>query len=506
MASNANSSTVHRPANAIAALCLAFAFGVAQAQMLEIATDSSPAGLDPHIVPAFSSTIITGNIYEGLVFIDKSLQIAPMLATEWSVSPDGKVYRFKLKRGVKFHNGKDFTADDVVASFNRVLDPKTSSPYASRFTMIKSIAANAGDVVFTLGEPSAPFVGQLASVMILPADLIAKGADFQRAPLGTGPFMFERWVTDANVTLARFAGYHESGSPKLAGLKFNIVPESSTREAGVSSGAYQFLPDVDAISAASLQTKSNIQLLRTTDLSYSLIGMNTSKPPFDNEKVRQALNYAVDRDEIVKAVYIGRASVATPVPSALSQWAVPRAELSCYQANAEKAKSLLREAGITLPLAITINVLPKQVATDIAQVVQAQLEKAGFKVSLNVQEIGKFVQDWRASNFTAFISLNSGGIDPDDYFYRALHSGGSANVFKYSNATIDSELDKARATVSTAERKKQYVQIQKDIACGGPIAFLANGELVTAMRREVQGYSTIGTRTLTYLKQTTLAK
>ncbi len=479
---------------------------VVSAQTLEIATDTSPAGLDPHIVPAFSSTMITGNIYEGLTFIDRSLVPAPLLATSWTVSADGKTYRFKLKRGVKFHNGKEMTADDVVASYKRVLDPKTSSPYATRFNMVKSVTADGGDVVFALEEPSAPFLGQLSSVAILPADLIAKGGDFQRAPVGTGPFMFDRWVTDAYVSLTKFPGYHEAGLPKLAGLKFNIVPESSTREAGVAGGTYQFLPVVDSISALSLQSKPGVSMLRTADLSYSLVGMNTSKPPFDNEKVRQALNYALDRDEIVKAVYVGRAVVATPVPAALSQWAVGRSEFACYQHSADKARELLKQAGVAMPLPITINVLPQQVTTDTAQVVQAQLEKAGFKVTLNVQEIGKFVADWRASNFSAFISLNAGGIDPDDYFYRAFRSGGSANVFKYANPALDEALDKARTITAPAERKKIYTQIQKDIACGGPVAFIASGELVTAMRGEVKGYTTLGTRGLTYLKETTLSK
>lgn len=489
------------------AACAALCLGAASAQVLEIGTDQSPAGLDPHVVPAFSSVMITmGNIYEGLTFIDKNLTPQPLLATSWTVSGDGLNYRFKIKKGVKFHNGREMTADDVVASFKRVLDPKTSSPHATRFGMVKTVSVQGGDVVFQLNEPSAPMIGQLSYVAIMPADLIGRGADFQRAPMGTGPFKFDRWVTDGFVQLSKFDEYHVAGQPRLAGLKFNIVPESATREAGIASGTYRFLPVVDAVSAKTLEKNSNVQLLRTNDLGYSLVGMNVSRPPFDNPKVREALNYALDRDEIVKAVYLGNANVATPVPAALKEWAVPRSDLACYKHSVDRAKALLKEAGAPNPLPITINVIPLQVTTDTAQVVQQQLEKAGFKVTLNVQETGKFVQDWRASNFTAFISLNGGGIDPDDYFYRTFKTGGSANVFKFSSPALDEQMDKARVGGSQAERQRRYAGIQRDLACTGPIAFIANAELVTATRKDVQGYTTIGTRTLTYLKEAQIAR
>ena len=487
-------------AGTLACACLG-----ASAQTLEIAIDASPPGLDPHTVPAFVSRMVMDGMYEGLTTIDKSLHVAPMLASSWTLSPDGRRYRFKLKPGAKFHNGQTLKAEDVVASFRRVLDPKTASPYATRFAMIDAVEAEGGEVLITLKQPSAPFLGQLPGVAILPADLIAKGADFQRAPVGTGPFMFDKWLTDAYVQLRRFAGYHEPGLPRIAGLKFNIVPEASTRQAGLLGGSYQFLPVVDSVSATALQGRPGVQLLRTADLSYLLLGMNAGRPPFDKELVRQALNYALDRDEIIEAVYLGRATVATPVPQALAAWALPRSEFPCYRSNPAKARDLLRQSGVALPLAVTLNVFPQQVTTDAAQVMQAQLEKVGFKVTLNVQEAGKFVADWRASNFTAFVSLNAGGIDPDDYFSRNFRSGASSNVFKYANPSVDQAIDQARQLSVPAERRKLYDQVQRDLACSGPVAFVANGELVTAVRDKLKGYTTLGTRSLSYLKEASLS-
>jgi peptide/nickel transport system substrate-binding protein len=143
---------------------------------------------------------------------------------------------------------------------------------------------------------------------------------------------------------------------------------------------------------------------------------------------------------------------------------------------------------------------------DTAEIIQAQLEKGGFKVTLLAQEIGKFVADWRASNFTAFVSINGGGVDPDDFFYRSFYTGSSTNVFKYANPEVDKLLDAGRAATNKVERKKIYDTVQKTLACQGPIAFLANGDLFTAMRSNVKDFSPISTRSLVYLRQTRLEK
>jgi peptide/nickel transport system substrate-binding protein len=480
--------------------------GLASAQVLQIAADGSPAGLDPHVVPAFNTVLINKNIYEGLTAIDRDLKIVPSLATSWTISKDGLSYRFKLKPGVKFHNGKPMTAADVVASLARVRDTKTGSPYASRLSMVKEILADKGDVVINLNTPSLPLVGQLEALAIVPAESLVNAAGLQKVPMGTGPFKFDSWVTDAYVSLVKNPDYHVAGLPKLAGLKFNIVPESSTRQAGMASGAYQFFPSVDAVTINALARIPDVVTTKVPDLGYSLVGMNVSKPPFDNPKVREALNYALNRHEIVRGVYMGRASIAAPLPAVLSEWAVPYAEFPCYQSNPERAKALLQEAGVSMPLAITLNVLPNPVAKDTAEIVQAQLDKGGFKVTLLSQEIGKFVADWRASNFTAFVSLNGGGVDPDDYFYRTFYTGSSTNVFKYSNAALDKQLDAGRAATNKVARKKIYDEVQKTLACQGPIAFLANGDLFTAMRANVKDFQPLSTRSLVYLRQTTLEK
>jgi peptide/nickel transport system substrate-binding protein len=475
----------------------------ATAQTLEIATDQSPVGLDPQVATAFSTALIDSNIYEGLTAVDKDLRIVPSLAESWTVSPDGLTYTFKLRAGAKFHNGRALTPQDIIANVERVRDPKTGSPFGSRFTGIKAMEASGADELkITLDAPSAPFLSQLSSLSIVAPEA---AAELGRKPVGTGPYRFSAWVPDTYIALERNPDYWEKGLPKLAGLKFNIVPEAATREAGIIGGTYKLLPVVDAASAAALAGKPGVKLLQTQDLAYSLVGLNVTKPPFDKPAVREAINMAIDRNQLVQAVYFGRAVPGGPLSPALAQWALPTSDFPCYKADADGAAKKLQDAGISGKVKLTLNVLSSlQVVQDLAQVVQAQLNKAGFDVALNVQEQGRFIADWRASNFEGFVSLNGGNADPDDYLGRTYQTGGATNVFKYSNADVDKLLIAARQTTDMAARKRMYDEAQKMLACDGPIVTLAYGTLFSAVRDDVQGFAPLPTRSLRTLREATV--
>jgi peptide/nickel transport system substrate-binding protein len=191
----------------------------------------------------------------------------------------------------------------------------------------------------------------------------------------------------------------------------------------------------------------------------------------------------------------------------LRAWALPVADFPCYHSDPAQAKKLLQGAGLQLPVKITLNVLGSlQQVVDVAQVVQAEMNKAGFDVTLNVQEQGRFIQDWRAGNFEAFASLNSGGPDPDDYFGRTFATGGATNVFKYSNPALDTLLAGARTSQDPAARKQMYDQAQRILACEGPAVHLTYGTLFTAIRADVQGYEPNATRSLRGLRDVHLAQ
>jgi len=486
-----------------AAAALTVDIRAASAQTLEIATDASPTGLDPHVATAFSTQLITNVVYEGLTAIDKDLRVVPALATEWTVGDEGKTYTFKLRPNVTFHDGKPMTSADVAASVKRITDPKTGSPLASRFTVIDAVETpDAGTVVFKLKEPSAPLLSQLAQLSILPAE---PGVDLGRRTVGTGPFKLARWVPDTYLQLDKHAGYWDQGLPKLASVKFNIVPDATARQTGLSGGTYHLLPVVDAATAQALANRPNVKVEQTLDLAYTLVGLNTSKPPFDNAKVREAVNTAIDRGQIVQAVYFGKAQPAGPVSPALTDWAVPTTEFACYKPDPAKARQLLQEAGLSAPVKFTMNVIGTvPAAVEAAQVVQAQLGQAGFQVELNVQEQGRFIQDWRNANFDAFASLNGGNVDPDDYLYRTFRTGGSTNVFKFSDPQLDSLLDRARATSDKGQRQALYRQAQTALACQGPVAHLAYGQFFTAVRTNVEGYEVTATRSTRSLRSVSL--
>ncbi len=487
------------------AVALAAAPLAARAQVLDIATDQSPVGLDPHVATSFATQLVTSTIYEGLTAIDAKLQTVPALAQSWTVSADGKTYHFVLRQGATFHNGRAVTAADVVASVARVRDPKTASPYASRFTNIAAVEPDGdGALRITLTEPSAPFLAQLAALAIVPPEAVATLA---RQPVGTGPFVFRQWVPDTFISLDRNAHYWDAGLPKLAGLKFDIVPEAATRQLGLSGGSYGMLPALDAASAAALAKAPGVQVQHTDDLAYSVLGLNTSRPPFDKPEVREAVNTAIDRAQLVQAAYYGQAVPAGPLSPALTAWALPVDQFPCYHPDPARAVALLKQAGLTPPVKLTINVLGSlQQVVDVAQVVQAQLDQAGFAVELNVQEQGRFIADWRAGNFQAFASLNSGGPDPDDYFGRSFTTGGATNVFKFSDPTLDATLAEARTGTDPAARKALYDKAQRFLACRGPAVHLAYGTLFTASRSTLSGFVPNATRSLRGLREASFGK
>ncbi|WP_230530140.1 ABC transporter substrate-binding protein [Microvirga roseola] len=481
------------------------AMASASAQVLEIATDNGPTGLDPHLITAFPSfMVVNGNIYEGLTSVDADLKINPGLAQSWNVSSDGKTYTFKLRPGVKFHDGSDMTAEDVVSSIKRVQSKEIASPLASRLSAVESASAvDPQTVELKLKEPSAALLSSLATIAIVPSEMEANKDALQKTPVGTGPFKFQEWQPNGYILLTKNENYWEQGLPKLGGLKFNIVPETATRQVGLVNGQYALLPNIDAATALQVKGKPNVKIDETMDLAYTLIGMNVSKPPFDNPKVREALNYALNRQEIVDAALFGAGVPGGPLSPALKSWALDVKEFPCYTHDPAKAQALLKEAGVSTPVAVTLKVLPRQDIKDIAQVVQEQLNNAGFKVELVNQEQGQFIQDWRNSNFDMFASINAGQPDPDEYFYRTFRTGGSTNVFKYSDAEVDQLLDRARTLQDQSARKADYDKVQRKLACSGPVAHLTYGTLFSAMRDKLQGYEVMPNRSLSTLRDAT---
>jgi len=487
-------------------IVLAFGLAWGQSGTLELAVDSSPAGLDPHKVTAFSSFAVISQIYDGLLELNADLQLEPALAERYEISDDGLTYTFTLREGVVFHNGRPLTADDVVYSLERILDPETGSPQASRFTQITSAeAADATTVVFTLSEPFAPFLSNMPNLFVVPREVVEANGDLQQVAVGTGPFVLVEVVPDTYLRLEANPNYYRPNEPGVAALRYNVVPEASTRAAGLRTGTYHLIPDVDPTTALTLGAAANVTVLEVPGLAYTLLGMNVTRAPFDDPRVRAAINVALDREELVEAVFLGNAVAAGPLSGALTDWAVDLASFPCYAGDASAARALLAEAGYPDGFAFEILTFgTRRDVSDTAQVVQAQLERAGLSVNVNVAEFGTFVQDWSNSNFDAFVSLNGGNIDPDGYMHRTFITGGSTNVFKFSDPNVDALLERGRTTTDVATRQSIYAELQTALACEGPIAHLNYGTLFSAHRNEVSGFQQIATGNLRYLRSVTL--
>ncbi len=429
---------------------------------LEVAVEGSPSGLDPHIVT--------------------------------------------LRDGVTFYSGEPMTSKDVASSLTRVMNKETGSPLASRLTAIAAIdTPDEKTVVLHLSLPSAPLLASLTTIAIVPAKFEHDTQTLQRAPDGTGPFKMVAWQPDVAIRLAPNLAYWQKGLPRLDGVNFEIVPEATTREVGLTSGQYQMLPNIDGATATQFQARPGIKVQKTLELAYSLIGMNVTRPPFDNPKVREAINYAINRADLVAAALFGAGVPGGPLSPALTGYAKPVADFPCFMPDIKKAKALIAESGVATPVQAKLLVLPRDTTKVMAQIIQQELAAIGITLTLDIPEIGQFVQAWKNSNFDMFISLNAGTVEPDDYFYRTFRTGGSTNVFKYSNVKLDALLDAGRTETDVAVRKKIYGDVQSLLACDGPAAFLTYGELYTAMRDNIQGYTISPNRSLRSLGSVTLS-
>ncbi len=492
----------------VAALLAGTALPALAQGQLEVAIDSAPAGLDPHLITAFNSVLIVqANVYQGLTELDASLSVVPGLATGWTVSDDGLTYRFTLRDGVTFHDGSTFDAEDVAASIRRVLSPEIASPLASRINPITTVTVvDPLTVEFTLSAPFAPLLSSLTTIAMVPAEVETDKDALQQAPIGTGPFRFAEWQPNAFIRLERNDAYYTEGQPALDAVRFQFVPEAATRQVGLISGDYHMLPGVDPATALQLGAQPGVTLHQTRDLSYSLVGMNTTRGPLGDARVRRAVNLLLDRQEIIDGALFGAGVPGGPLSPALTEWATDTSAFDCYTPNVEAARALLAEAGVTGPIPIVMKVLPRQDTRDIAQVVQQQLAAGGFVVELITPEIGQFVQDWRNSDFDMFVSVNGGNPDPDQYFYRTFYAGGSTNVFQYVNADLNALLDQGRNQTDMAARQATYAEAQAMLACEGPVAHLAYGTLTTATSAAVNGFVIHPMNRLTSLATVTLAQ
>lgn len=473
---------------------LSSVIGVGAEDVLIVAKDQAAVGFDPHLVPAASSIQVYQHIYNGLVDTDGEGNIIPELAKSWDMIDD-TTYQFNLREDVKFHNGREMTAEDVKYSFERIIDPDTSSIAESYFSMVEDIEIpDDNTVIFKLDSPFAGFLENVAHVWaaVVPKEVVEENGDLRQVASGTGPFKLEEWVPDEKSVLVKNEEYFEEGLPKVDKIEFLVMKDESARIAALRSGQVH-LSSISSDAAEILEEQDNLNIINYPSLDYTYAGFNTMEEPFDDPKVRLALSYAIDREEIADIVYGGQASVTGPVPPPQQVWALDINEYSSYGGSQiEEAKELLKEAGYEED---ELNFTIKTSSTyaymvDTALAIQNQLSNIGVSTNIELVEWGTYIDAWSNTDHQLLVGLNGSGVTPDRALHFFFHTEGTANVWGFSNQKFDELVEKARVTLDQEERYELYAEAQKLIVNEeAPNLFLNAPYRFYAVNEQIDGFN-----------------
>lgn len=464
---------------------------LAENQTLIIGADAEPAGIDPHKSTSFSSARVTTKIYESLVQTDENMNVIPSLAKSWE-NPDDSTYVFKLKQGVKFHNGREMTADDVKYSFERILNPDNACIAKSYFKKVTEInVIDEYTVEFKLSEPYAPFMSYLTSVYasIIPKEVVEENGDLMQVACGTGAFMLDEWIPDNQMTLIKNPEYHVEGQPKLDSVVLSVLPDESSRLAALRTGAVH-LTTLGSQNIELVEKNEDVIVKSYQSKNYTFLGFNMNIEPFNNVKVRQAMSLAVDREELAKIVYNGEAVVSGPVPPAYGKWALDVENNQYFKQDIEKAKALLKEAGYEDGFEVEITV-PSSYAEVVstAQVLIQQFEKIGITATIKQLEIGQYVDAWKTTDHQVMAGLNGSGTDPDRAISFFFNTEGSANVWGYSDEVFDELTNEGKVTVDPAKRVELYLKAQERLFEQSPNIFFNAPMKYYFVRSNIEGFN-----------------
>jgi len=437
---------------------------------------SDPVTLAPFGVGNTSSAEAKNLTYESLVRWDRDLKVLPALAESWE-TPDDKTYIFRLRQGVKFHSGKELDSADVVYSLNGQKTPPPPGNVTSFYPKIASVdALDKYTVRLNMSQPDGTVLGYLAWNIysyIVPAGLYDR-TDPRNTADGTGPFKITEFVPNDHVTMVRHAEYWRSGFPYLDGLTLKVMTDQQARIAALRSGAI----DGATVSADVIPTLSNdpnLKVLKTLTAAFREIQMTIKGQgkPWENVKVRQAINSAIDRQEIIDKVYAGDATFTSKIPTSYGDWPIPEAELRTkwQKYDLDAAKKLMAEAGVS-GFDVTLQAIanpPDYVL--IAEIIKSQLAKININVTVQPQEIGTFATNNSTGNFEWASTGRGMRGDPSGYMsdfdpagstYKAWFEGG------WRNEELTKLLNDALGNPDQVKRREQYRRMQEIVLTEWP--------------------------------------
>ena len=496
--------------------------GFAQAKTLVYCSEGSPEGFNPILDTAGTTFDATAkNIFEGLThFIRGTTEIEPGMAESWDVSADGKVYTFKLRKGVKFHSAKHFTpsrdmnADDVIFTFERQW--KKDHPFhkvsggsyeyfegMSMPDLLSSIEkVDDYTVKFVLNRPEAPMLANLAMDFAVIAsaeyaDAMMKAGTPEKIdqwPIGTGPFVFEGYKKDAQIRYTANKDYWKGKAP-IDKLVFAITPDASVRYAKLKAGECQVMPYPNPADLAAMKADANINLMEKEGLNVGYLAYNTLMKPFDDVRVRKALNHAINKAAIIDTVFQGAGKPAkNPIPPTI--WSYNNATVD-DAFDLETAKKLLADAGYPNGFEMKIWAMPVQRpynpnARRMAEVIQADWAKIGVKAEIVSYEWGEYLKRSKDKDRDGAILLGWTGDngDPDNFLAVLLGCDGvgGSNRAQWCYQPFEDLIQKAKVVADPKERTKLYEQAQLVFKEQAPWATIAHSVVFEPLSKNVVNY------------------
>lgn len=454
---------------------------------LAVAIPTDPDNFHPHQSVAAATGEIAFNIFEGLVKAAPDGSIIPALATEWNISPDGRIYTFILREGVKFHNGREMTAEDVVYCLTRLADPEIS-PKSRDYTDVESIVAEGDKVIITLTKSNAVFLALLTE---LGAAIYPKEAEDQLSnqPLGTGPYILEDWEPNNALTLKKFQDYWNPQLPKIDKVTLKIIPEPTTMVNNLLTGHVDLVPRLEPDYLHQVENNPGLQIIDSPMNLVQLMAINNSVPPFDDIRVRQALNYAVNREEIIQGAGWGKGTaIGSNLTPAMGAWYKDLTDKYTY--NPEKARELLAEAGYSQGFSATLHLpAPYPLHRNAGEIIANQLEDVGIKLKIEVIEWGTWIEQVNTNrDYQLTVVGFTGRIDPHTMLNRYQSQSGR-NISYFNNPEYDRLLVQGLEETDHAARVEIYQQLQTILAEEASNVYLMDPSQIAVMGKDIKGWA-----------------
>jgi peptide/nickel transport system substrate-binding protein len=457
---------------------------------LNVAFQNEWAGLDPHTVSSYSSYQILNNVLEGLTFYDDELNLVPWLAESWEQSEDGKTWTFKLRQGVKFHNGREMTAEDVKWSFERLIDPATGSGNAARVGPPETEIEVIDDytVAITHPEPFGIFpqsIGFDKSSGIMAKESLEDDGTVS-VPIGTGPFKITEVEGTTRLVMEKHEDYWQEGLPYLDSIELVPIPDDTVRETALRGGEVDWVLTIAPQNFDSLNDDPNVVVATAPQLSYDYIGVNLTRKPFDDQRIRQAISLALDRQQICEAAFFGLCEPLQGPVGTGSPWYF---DYTPYDRDLEKARGLLADAGY--PDGLELELMPTtQYGETVraAQVIQQQLADIGIEASINALEWSEWLELEGNFRYDTYICNWNGLIDADQYYYLQHHTDLVFNFTGYSNPEFDELVEEGRSMSDFDKRYEVYEQANEILVDAAPYIYMYNKKEIRAYAPYVKGF------------------